>query len=141
MRILIAYLLTACLIVTGSIIGGTVASRLAPLHSAQVITIPEGTSAYGPWAMNQLHRISQVSIERTSNAFTNLTVTFEYSPDKQNTWIWYGTTVFPGGGPLTARLGSLKQLPTGVTATHIRIIVNLVGGSMTVKQIPTVVTK
>ncbi len=110
-------------------------------HGAAVIIIPEGQTTYGPLAMNQLHRVSQISLTRTSNTFTSLTVAFEYSPDKGSTWIWYGTTVFPGGGPLTAPLGSLKQLPTGVTATHIRVIAVAVGGNITLEKDPVVVSK
>jgi hypothetical protein len=110
-------------------------------HGAAVIIIPEGTTTYGPIAMNQLHRVSQISFTRTSNTFTSLTVTFEYSPDKGSTWIWYGQSIYPGGGLVTAPLGSLKMLPTGIVATHIRVIAVAVGGNITLQKDPVVVTK
>jgi hypothetical protein len=110
-------------------------------YGAQSTVIKEGSTTYGPIAMSQLHRVSQISFTRTSNAFTSLTILFEYSPDKGANWIWYGTTVFPGGGPLTAPLGSLKQLPNGVIATHIRVTALAVGGSITLQKDPVVATK
>jgi hypothetical protein len=117
-------------------------------HGAQVIIIPEGTTTYGPIAMNQLHRVSQVSFTRTSNTFTSLTVAFYYCPgpdvktcDSAKTWTWYGESFFPGGGATTASLGSLKVLAAGVTATHIKVIAVAVGGNITLQKDPTVVTK
>ncbi len=117
-------------------------------HGAAIIIIPEGTTIYGPLAMNQLHRVSQISFTRTSNTFTSLTVTFEYCPgpdvktcDSAKTWVVYGKSIFPGGGLVTAPLGSLKRLPNGVTATHIRVIAVAVGGNITLQKDPVVTTK
>jgi hypothetical protein len=112
-----------------------------PLRAGQVIVIPEGVTISPAIAMNALHRISEIVFERTNNTFTLLTVAFEYSPDKQANWIWYGSSIYPGGGATTAVLGSVKELPKGVTATHIRVVTTAVGGTITLKQVATVTTK
>jgi hypothetical protein len=117
-------------------------------HGAAVIIIPEGTTTYGPLAMNQLHRVSQISFTRTSNTFTSLTTAFYYCPgpdvktcDSAKTWVWYGESFFPGGGATTESLGSLKMLPDGTKATHIKVVAVAVGGNITLQKDPVVVTK
>jgi len=112
-----------------------------PVRAGQVIVIPEGVTPSPAISLNQLHRVSEIVFERTNNTFTYLIVTFQYSPDKTANWFWYGESLYPGGGPVTAVLGSIKELPPGITATHIRVVTNAVGGSVTLKQAATVTTK
>lgn len=111
---------------------------VADAYSAQSITIPSGTTTYGPFSVNAIERRTDMTIVATTNAFTLMTIDFEYTPDKGSTWIRYGESVFLGGLPVPTPLGSFKRLPEGVTATHIRIITTLIGGDVTISAAPTV---
>lgn len=109
--------------------------------AAQTFTIPEGVNTYGPFALNVLHRRSDITAVATTNNFTLLTLAFEYSTDKGNTWIWYGASVHPGGQPTPTLLGSFKKLPDGVAATHVRVIATVTGGAITIAAAPSVRTR
>jgi hypothetical protein len=114
------------------------------IEAAWAVTVPAGRSVFGPIAITQLDKITDIQFERTSNTFTSMKVTFQYCPSiaspciDDDDWIWYGHSIFPGGGPATALLGSVKELPVGVTATHIRINTDVIGGTVNIQEQPTI---
>jgi hypothetical protein len=110
-----------------------------PGHTAQSIVIPQGVSTYGPFTVNNaLHRRLDIGFIATSNSFTLMTIRLERSMDKGNTWIFNGESFHEGGQPLPTRIGSFKLFPEGTT--HVRAIVTVAGGSVTIAAPPNVNT-
>ncbi len=118
------------------------------LWAAQVITIVQGTTIYGPFSVTNptTNRYASMQMQRTNNTFTSLTVTLVRSTDSCKTATanqtdsrWLGTTVFLSGGTLPAPMGTMKNFPRGTGS--ICVIATAVGGSVTISQVPTVNTK
>jgi hypothetical protein len=118
---------------------------IAISEAVQAVPLPEGRSIFGPIPVTQLDRITEIRFERTSNAFTAILVTFQYcsqacsnSPEHEANWHWYGESRFPGGGIADATLGSFKMLPGAVVATHVRLLTDVIGGSVDLRAAPTI---
>jgi hypothetical protein len=113
------------------------------VHGAQVFSIPEGKTVYGPVAVTTLHRYAGLVIEPTSSAFTKGTFNLFHSLD--------GGKTFPGdtGDPKTERpfckvvyLSSAIIKPFGgdcskpVGTTNIKAVAIVEGGPITIAKLP-----
>jgi hypothetical protein len=105
-------------------------------HGAQSIVIPQGTTIYGPFAVNTLHRYTTFAIVRDpswTNPAITLYVILEISFDKGATYphqCEFGTR----GGTVPNNLsGLLCPVPAG--ATHIKATATATGGSITVQSL------
>jgi hypothetical protein len=103
------------------------------------VRIPEGeVVTYGPYAFGSAQqRRADISFIAATNTFTFLTLSFEYSTDNGGSWHWYGMSLHPGGQGLPLKLGSYKELPIGVVATHVRVKATSIGGDVTLVAVPT----
>jgi hypothetical protein len=114
-------------------------------HGAQPgITIPEGTSEYGPVAVTTLHRFAGLYVERTSSSFAKGTFKLFHSTDGGKTFpgdTGNSGTEKPfckfthlGGAPVTQTFGADCPKPEGTTHIKARAIVE--GGSITLASQP-----
>jgi hypothetical protein len=99
------------------------------------ITIPVGTSEYGPVAVQTLHRYAGLSIEPTSSAFTRATINLFHSTDKAQTFaaIPFCRLVYSSSVALKPFAGDCSK-PAGTT--HIKAVAILEGGSLTIAKTP-----
>jgi hypothetical protein len=133
-RALIAFLL--CLFLMPSLTYG----------AQKDVTVPQGTTVYGPFAWNVLHRRGELSFVRTGMTATGATFTFGYSPDGGTTWLGE-TSPFFCRVVMTAQVNPTNlysadcPLPIGAIATHLRVTAVVVGGTITISSAPTVRSK
>jgi hypothetical protein len=108
----------------------------SPLFAAQSITIPEGTSSYGPVSVTTLHRFAGLYIDRTSSSFTKATISLFHSTDDGKTFASQPFCKFThlGGGTATQTFGADCPKPEGTT--HITATALVEGGSITIAKTP-----
>jgi hypothetical protein len=105
-------------------------------YGAQSITIPEGSSSYGPVSVTTLHRFAGLYIERTSSSFTKATINLFHSTDGGKTFAVQPFCRFThlGGGTATQTFGA--DCPKPSEATHVTATVLVEGGSITIAKQP-----
>ena len=130
MKILIAFLLLASV-----------------AHGAQSITIPQGTTIYGPVSVNMLHRRTALDFRRTNTNFTRLKVIFEYSESGSGgPWLRLSNgapycALEAAGLPLVEDIQIDCPFPKDSKPTHVRAIAEAIGGSVTLVALPNLRSK
>jgi hypothetical protein len=119
-------------------------------YGAQSITIPIGTTVYGPVSLDTaLHKFGELrfSAPTWTNPAIKMTAVIDYSDDGRKTWKFLCGFKAEGmpGGPPRARWCPLydliqvddgKQAQRSRNATDIRATVTVTGGSITISAIP-----
>ena len=113
-----------------------------PVYAAQVITIPQGTTNFGPISVKVVHRYVDFIIERApsyTNPNIKATVSIYASLDGKtfDTLPFCGFTMQGGANIPITDVGC--SLPTATT--HIKGSVVVTGGSITISKDMTVGTK
>lgn len=109
-------------------------------HGASTVTVPEGTTTYGPFSIGSLDNAMEIQLEPVSATFTTATFYIDMSEDKGKTWIG-GICVGQMLPTLSKFHGGECPVPLNLTPTHFRVRVVLVGGSLTIAKIPNINSK
>jgi hypothetical protein len=112
---------------------------LIPLavHAAQkTITIPVGTTIYGPISLNSAHRFTDVSIDRSlwTDPARVMQIVIELSTNG-GPWIWQCAATSRGGAAPSQRTFIPCDLPTG-SNRQVRAVVTVEGGEITLGIAP-----
>jgi hypothetical protein len=113
------------------------------VDGAQVFSIPEGKTVYGPFPANPTSKRAGLTTGLTviSANFTSALLRFEYTPDSGTSWfhlcsIGLAPKIIPSKPiPLTCPIVNHQG------ATNIRVIATVVGGSVGVSALPAVGSK
>lgn len=112
-------------------------------YGAQSITIPEGTTTYGPIPFNSADRFGEMVFTRNTSTFKLLTINLYFSEDwngKTGTWQWYCRIVHPGAAQ-NGIISAGCSMVAGKKPTHIKADAVAEGGSVVITAAPTMRSK
>ena len=122
------------------IFAGSLILCLNLLLGAQKITIPVGTTPFGPIAVSALHKFAEFTFDRSlwTNPNSFLDATMDDSIDKGVTWAWMCN--FKSRGGPTKSGSTITSAPCEMRkgATHIRGTAIVTGGEIVLKAPPNI---